>query len=128
MYRFGLSGASSAREEAPPFAHPSEIRCVHPRTYWVYILSSQTRVIYVGVTSDIERRLDDHRHGRVPGFTQKYRIRRLVYVEQSGEVHAALAREKQLKGWRRWKKVALIERENPEWRDLGDSLIPLVIP
>ncbi len=92
------------------------------RTYWVYIVASQTRVIYVGVTNDLVRRMDAHRKGLIPGFTAKYRVRRLVYCEAASEPLAAIAREKQLKGWRRSKKVALVESRNPGWADLYDSI------
>jgi putative endonuclease len=87
--------------------------------YFVYILSSQTRVLYVGVTSDLGRRLWEHRTGQYDGFTRRYRVNRLVHVEATHEVHAAIAREKQIKGWRREKKRALIESENPGWDDLS---------
>lgn len=91
------------------------------RCFWVYIVASQSRVIYVGVTNDLVRRIDAHQKGLIPGFTSKYRIRRLVYFEQAPDAHSAIAREKQLKGWRRSKKVALIVGMNPNWRDLFDS-------
>ena len=92
------------------------------RSYWVYIVASQTRVIYVGVTNDLVRRVGAHRKGLIPGFTAKYRVRRLVHYEAAPEPRAAIAREKQLKGWRRSKKVALIESQNPGWTDLFDSV------
>ena len=89
--------------------------------YWVYIVASQSRVLYIGVTNDIVRRIDAHRQGRVPGFTQRYRVRRLVHLEQFADVRAAITREKQLKGWRRSRKLALIESVNADWRDLWES-------
>jgi putative endonuclease len=88
----------------------------------VYILASQTRVLYIGITNDLVRRVDAHRRGIVPGFSQKYRVRRLVFYEQTADVRAALTREKQLKGWRRSKKLALIEASNPSWQDHWDSV------
>ena len=88
-------------------------------SYWVYILASRTRVLYVGVTNDLHRRISAHRSGNVPGFTAQYLVRRLVYAERTTDVRAALRREKQLKGWRRSKKVALIESTNPKWRDMA---------
>ena len=91
------------------------------RCFWVYIVASQTRVIYVGVTNDLVRRIDAHQKGLVPGFTSKYRIRRLVYYEHAQDAHSAIAREKQLKGWRRSKKLHLIAQMNPAWNDLYDS-------
>ena len=88
------------------------------RRYYVYILASASRVLYIGVTNDLVRRVECHRQGVNRGFTRSYRVRRLVYVEACGDIHAAIAREKQLKGWRRSKKIALIEHANPTWEDL----------
>ena len=88
------------------------------RQYYVYILASHSRTTYVGVTNDLLRRLHEHRRGPV-GFTAKYRVRRLVYYESTENVASAIAREKQLKGWTRNKKVALIELTNPMWLDLA---------
>ncbi len=90
------------------------------REYFVYILASKSGVLYIGVTNDLARRMFEHRHKLVLGFTGKYNVSRLVYFESFGDIRDAIAREKQLKGWRREKKVALIERENPIWRDLSD--------
>jgi putative endonuclease len=73
------------------------------------------------VTNDLVRRIDAHRRGTIPGFMSKYRVRRLVYYERTEKPRAAIAREKQLKGWRRSRKVALIEEENRRWVDLWDS-------
>jgi putative endonuclease len=89
------------------------------KTYYVYIMASASRVLYVGVTNSIDRRVVEHRQGWVPGFTTKYKMRELVYVEPFGNVRAAIAREKQLKGWLRTRKVALIESQNPHWKDLS---------
>ena len=75
------------------------------RQYWVYIAANRTRTIYTGVTNDLERRMFEHRSRLVPGFPSKYRIDRLVYFEVTVDVRAAIAREKQIKGWRREKKV-----------------------
>ncbi|MGD0075472.1 MAG: GIY-YIG nuclease family protein [Candidatus Binataceae bacterium] len=74
-----------------------------------------------GVTNDLARRVHEHKAGLVPGFTLRYRVTRLVYVEQTNDVSAAIAREKQIKSWSRSKKIALIESVNPQWRDLSDS-------
>jgi putative endonuclease len=95
------------------------------RTYVVYILSSLSRILYIGVTNDLERRLTEHRVGLVPGFTSQYRILRLVHFECFGDIRDAIAREKELKGWRRSKKVALIELKNGTWADLAASLCPV---
>ena len=92
-------------------------------TYYVYILASRSRNLYAGVTNDIARRLIEHRNGAVPGFTSRYRIFRLVHLEIFGDICAAIAREKEIKGWRREKKVWLIERGNPTWQDLLPGLI-----
>ena len=90
--------------------------------YYVYMLTNQThQVLYIGVTNDLNRRLNEHRLGAVPGFTQKYRVHYLVYYEQTTDVKAALAREKQLKGWNRAKKNALIAGLNPSWRELSED-------
>ena len=99
----------------PRYAHPVG-------SYFVYILSSRGRVLYVGVTNDLRRRVLEHKAHLVPGFTQRYNVDRLVYFEATANVQAALAREKEIKGWRREKKVALIEAENPEWRDLAEDV------
>ena len=85
---------------------------------WVYILSSNTRRLYVGVTSDLSGRMWEHRNGVFEGFAKKYRINQLVYYELFHDIEEAIAREKQLKGWARAKKIALIEKLNPVWIDL----------
>jgi putative endonuclease len=87
--------------------------------YYVYILGSKSRTLYIGVTNDLVTRIRQHRSGVFGGFTSDYRIHRLVYYEVFRWVQEAIAREKQLKRWRREKKVALIERENPTWEDLS---------
>jgi putative endonuclease len=89
--------------------------------YFVYILASRTRVLYVGVTNDLERRLWQHKRHAIDGFTARYNVVRLVHFEQTNDVRAAIAREKQLKGWRREKKIALIEAANPQWKDLSEE-------
>jgi putative endonuclease len=97
----------------------------HPvKHYYVYIMASLSKTLYVGFTSDLVRRTYEHKHGLVPGFTSRYNVHRLVYVEQFTEVRAAVAREKQIKGWTRAKKIALIESVNPGWADLGETLAP----
>ncbi len=89
--------------------------------YFVYLLTNAGRtVLYIGMTSDLEGRLYEHRTGALPtSFTSRYRVDRLVYYEGYGEVLAAIAREKQLKGWTRVKKEALIATMNPRWEDLS---------
>jgi putative endonuclease len=90
------------------------------RSYYVYILQSiSRRVLYIGVTSDIEHRMFQHRTHAFEGFAAKYKCERLVFYERYGRVHDAIQREKQLKGWRREKKEWLITQLNPHWRDLS---------
>ncbi len=91
-------------------------------TYCVYILTNWNgKVMYIGVTNNLERRLYEHRHQLVDGFTGRYNVHKLVYYEQAGDVRAAIAREKQRKGWSRKKKDALIAGMNPMWRDLSEE-------
>jgi putative endonuclease len=87
----------------------------------VYILTNLSRTLYTGVTNDLVRRIYEHKQKIVPGFTQKYNVNQLVFYEETGDVNAAIAREKQIKGWTRAKKIALIESMNPEWKDLSDG-------
>ena len=87
--------------------------------YYVYILASASRRTYVGVTSNLIRRLWEHRTKAVEGFTADYNITSLVFFESINDVVSAISREKELKRWRRQKKVALIEEHNPDWRDLA---------
>jgi putative endonuclease len=94
------------------------------KNYFVYILASRSRNLYTGVTNNLMRRMMEHRQGLVAGFTSKYRIHRLVHVECFSDVRAAIRREKQIKAWRREKRVALIEVANPTWSDLTDGLTP----
>ena len=89
------------------------------RQYYVYILTNASRTLYTGVTNNLERRVFEHKHKLVPGFPSKYHITRLVYFEVTQDIHAAISREKQIKGWLRAKKIALIESVNPEWKDLS---------
>lgn len=92
-------------------------------SYWVYILASQARgTLYIGVTGRLAERIAEHRNGRVAGFTRQYRVTRLVLVEEYDDVNEAIAREKAMKKWRRAWKIELIERSNPQWRDLWFDL------
>jgi len=88
-------------------------------THHVYILSSATGVLYIGVTNNLERRVTQHKQKRIEGFTNEHDVTRLVYFEQFNEIKSAIRREKQLKSWRRDKKLALIRSQNPEFRDLS---------
>ena len=93
------------------------------RTPAVYILASKRNgTLYIGVTSDVVRRVWQHKNGEVEGFSRKYGIKRLVYVEAHATMSDAILREKQLKRWQRAWKISLIERDNPEWRDLFDEI------
>lgn len=87
--------------------------------YYVYIMASRGKTLYVGVTNNLERRVYEHKYGLVAGFTKKYKVTKLVYHEETSDVAAAIAREKQLKGWRRTKKVTLVESVNPLWEDIA---------
>ncbi len=89
------------------------------RQYYVYILTNKSHTLYTGVTSDLERRVYDHKKKLVPGFTSKYNITQLVYFDETQDIQTAISREKQIKGWLRRKKIALIESVNPEWKDLS---------
>jgi len=93
--------------------------------YYVYILTNATNVIlYTGVTKDLVRRVYEHRHNLDPdSFTAKYKIHKLVYFEVTSDVRAAIAREKEIKGWRRSKKNALVETTNPKWEDLYQMIL-----
>ena len=89
--------------------------------YYVYIMTNRSGTLYTGMTNDIKRRAYEHKHKLVEGFTKKYRLFRLVYFEETPSVRAAIEREKQIKGWSRKKKIALIESVNPCWDDLSRS-------
>jgi putative endonuclease len=91
------------------------------RHYYVYVLTNwNNRVIYIGVTNELERRVFEHKNKLVKGFTEKYNVNKLVYFEETGDVNVALAREKEIKKWRREKKDALVtnNNNNPQWTEL----------
>jgi len=88
------------------------------RQYFVYIMTNRSRTLYTGMTNDLERRVEEHRSKLVPGFTSKYNITQLVYWEAYKDVRDAISREKEIKGWLRKKKIAMIESVNPQWDDL----------
>ena len=88
--------------------------------YWVYIVSSNSGTLYIGVTDNLTRRVLEHKSGKIEGFASKYHCHRLVYYEGFDNILKAISREKQLKGWRRSKKIALIERINSRWQDLAE--------
>src|SRR6266581_3210817 len=87
--------------------------------FYLYIVASHSRVLYIGVTNDLERRVSEHRHKLIRGFTAMYNVTRLVYFEEFDRISEAIAREKQLKNWSRAKKISLIEQLNPDWNDLS---------
>jgi putative endonuclease len=89
--------------------------------YYVYIVASRSRVLYVGMTNDLERRVFDHKAKRMPGFTARYNVTRLVYYQSFPSPWQAIEAEKKIKGWTRAKKIALIESMNKEWRDLAED-------
>lgn len=91
------------------------------RYFYVYVMTNRSGTLYVGMTNNLERRVYEHKHKLVPGFTSKYRIDRLVYYETFTNPSDAIAAEKRIKGWVRAKKVALIESLNPAWKDLSEA-------
>ena len=89
------------------------------KSYYVYILTNwNNKVLYIGVTGNINRRIYEHKNKLADGFTKKYNITKLVYVEETNEIKSAIEREKQLKGWNRVKKDQLVESVNPDWTDI----------
>jgi putative endonuclease len=108
-----------------PFAQRAKTARMPPmpevHMYWVYILSSRSRTLYIGVTNRLVHRVLQHREGRAGSFTTRYRITRLVYYEQFRFIQDAIAREKELKDWRCELKIELIERDNPSWTDLAEG-------
>ena len=98
------------------------------RYYSVYILGSLSGTLYIGVTGNLHKRAFQHKFHHYEGFTDRYEVVRLLYWESYDDVHKALAREKQLKGWSRAKKVALFERRNPQWKDLAAEWYPWMQP
>ena len=90
--------------------------------YFVYIMTNKSQTLYTGVTNNLLKRVYQHKNKLIDGFTKKYNITILVYYETHEDIRAAIAREKQIKGWLRKKKIALIESMNPEWKDLYSEL------
>ena len=91
------------------------------KQYYVYIMTNSSKTLYTGVTDSLLRRVYEHKNKLIEGFTKKYNITRLVYYETTCDVRAAIQREKQIRGWLRSKKIALIEAANPEWQDLSEG-------
>lgn len=89
--------------------------------YYVYIITNRTnRVLYTGVTNNIERRMYEHKNKKIPGFTEKYNLNKLVYYQSFSTINDAIAAEKKIKGWRRSRKIVLIREMNPDWDDLSE--------
>lgn len=93
------------------------------KVYFVYVLSNLSGTLYVGISNNVQRRSAEHWIGNEGSFTTRYKVDRLVYFETFSDVVTAIAREKQIKSWRREKKIALIKSMNPSWRDLRESLL-----
>jgi len=90
------------------------------KIYYVYIMTNLSKTLYIGVTNNLERRVYEHKNKIIKGFTEKYKINKLVHFEEANDIGAAISREKELKGWLRKKKIKLIESENPRWEDLSE--------
>ena len=91
------------------------------KEYYVYIMTNKSRTLYTGVTNNLMRRVDEHKKKLVKGFTSKYNIQFLVYYEATADIQTAIVREKQIKGWLRAKKIALINSMNPQWKDSSEE-------
>ena len=92
-------------------------------TYYIYIMASRSRVLYIGVTNDLARRVNEHKRGLDAGFTSKYRVTRLVYFEEFADIRDAIAREKAIKGWKRSRKITLVEARNPALGGLSPGMV-----
>jgi len=92
------------------------------KTYFVYIVTNNSKTLYTGVTSNLHRRVFQHKHKLIKGFTYRYNIDKLIYYEEFEDVMDAICREKQIKGWTRQKKIELIEKHNPVWKDYAEYL------
>ena len=91
------------------------------KQYYIYIMTNKSKTLYIGVTDNLERRVYEHKNKLIEGFTKKYNITKLVYYEMTNDVLSAIEREKQIKGWLRRKKIALIEAMNQKWADLSEE-------
>ena len=91
------------------------------REYYVYMMTNVSRTLYTGVTNDLVRRIAEHQQKAIPGFTSRYNINQLVWYEATSDVRSAITREKQIKGWKRRRKVALVTSANPNWTDLSEQ-------
>jgi putative endonuclease len=96
---------------------------VSTKSYYIYLLTNWNhRVMYVGITNDLKRRLYEHKNKLIKGFSEKYNLNKLVYFEETQDAHTAITREKEIKKWRREKKNQLVNQINPEWQDLNETL------
>ena len=95
---------------------------IYNKNYYVYILTNwNNKVMYIGVTNNLERRIQEHKSKQIEGFTKKYNVTKLVYYDTTNDVNEAIAMEKKLKGWKRDRKNSLVESINPEWKDLSED-------
>jgi putative endonuclease len=94
---------------------------MNTKSYYVYIMTNKSKTLYTGMTNDLLRRVYEHKHKLIDGFTKKYNITKLVYFDETSDVNEAIAFEKKIKGWTRAKKIALIESINPQWLDLSQD-------
>src|SRR5438034_126208 len=115
------TGGGHLAARNPVILSKAKNRFTPVKEYFVYVMANFTGTIYTGVTNDLERRVYEHKNGLLQGFTSKYGLNKLVYFESTSDVHEAIAREKQIKGWRRRRKQALIEGINPGWRVLTEG-------
>jgi len=91
------------------------------KQFYVYIMTNESKTLYVGVTNNLQRRVYEHKNKMIQGFTSKYNITKVVYFEVFNDIESSIKREKQIKGWLRKKKIDLIESMNPDWNDLSEE-------
>jgi putative endonuclease len=121
-----LGTATSQLRHSGLVPESKEVYCMSKKSGYVYILASKYNgTLYVGVTSDLIKRIYQHKNDLADGFTKKYAVHLLVYYEDCGDIETAIAREKQIKNWRRIYKTNVINRFNPQWRDLYDDIVGL---
>jgi putative endonuclease len=120
----GMRITKLGRDEGSRSQPGLKLFCSMDRLFFVYILASKSRTLYIGVTNDLMRRVLEGKRKMIPGFTSRYNINRLVHFEETMDIESAIAREKQLKSWLRKKKIDLIESTNPDWKDLSEDWLP----
>ena len=106
------------KPSCPPYLLLCIFLLMEPKSYTYILFSQRNGTLYIGVTNDIIRRVTEHKEKRIPGFTQQYGVDKLGYFEEYNDIRLAIQREKELKGWTRKKKIALLEASNPQWKDL----------